>query len=495
MTQATPRIEGGFGVILISVLLGLNVLSTMLLAELPGGNLVNYGATGLFLLSVIVVGMFLRKQVWIGSEWVILIVWLCYSIIPALLSADVESAMFKVLTVLQLGVWALAIHQAIIWRRSAVAPLLMYGTAVTGAYFLSFTSIGGGGGISDNPDAVERVASTLVNANVFGASAVMGLGLCLIAAANRLPLRLKLFQAVLALALIAGVVNSGSRTALIGMIFLLLGSTWALRFWNIRQLMRIMPSLLVFSVIGGAVYYVFKDVPEVAERVDGVFSLEDPNSVFSRLWDFFGVIAAGSLQAEESGESMSQRFDLIKLGIDMMLDSNLLGIGLDNFRVQVGAYSHSNVIEVLVATGVLGLLLYYSIYLALILRCFQILRLDRNHGVARMALVALMTLSLMDIQHVSYDTKQGWLFLAILIASVEVSRRRLLESVREAALEKQSAHEDATDQAHAADSLPSERSGMQAIGSIEAASAVNLKVGKRVSLAAASRLGDPKRPS
>lgn len=400
----------------------------MLLAELPGGNLVNYGVTGLFIFSVVVFGLFARQQVWFGAEWILLIVWLTYAAIPALLAQDLESSMFKVLTILQLAIWALAIKQAILWRRSVSAPLLMYGAAVTGAYVFSF--VGVGVGVQDGaPDAAGRVASTLANANAFGASAVMGLGLCFLAATLGLRDYRRLFQVLLALALIVAVASSGSRTAMLGTIFLLLGTSWAFRFWNMRQAVRFLPSLLVFSAVAAVFYLALKDIPEFAERIDGVFSLEDPNSAVSRLWDFVGVIGAGSVNAEQGGESMSQRLDLVLLGFDLLLQSNLVGIGPGNFGSLVGTYSHSNVIEVLVATGVIGFLLYYSIYLALAVRCLGILRKDRNQETARMALVALATLAIMDIQHVSYDTKQGWLFLAVLIGTVELTRRQLVAKV------------------------------------------------------------------
>ena len=313
----------GIGVIVITLLLSLNVFSTMLLAELPGGNLANYGVTGLFVFAVVLVGLFSRKPVWFGAEWALLMVWLMYAVIPALMSQDLESSMFKVLTVLQLAIWALAIKQAILWRQGSVAPLLMYGAAVTGAYIASFAGIGIGT-VEGDPDAAGRVASTLVNANAFGAAAVMGLCLCLVAAAGGLTLRIRAVQLLLTLALVVAVVNSGSRTALVGMLFLLLGATWAFRFWNVRQLVRLLPSLVLVGAVAGAVYYVFKDVPAFAERVDSVFSLDDPNSMVSRLWDFIGVIGAGTLSAEEGGESMSQRFELVLLGLDLLMQSNLV---------------------------------------------------------------------------------------------------------------------------------------------------------------------------
>ncbi len=482
------KTQRDFGVILISLLLGLNVFSTMLVAELPGGNLVNYGATGLFLLAVIVVGMFSRKAVWFGAEWLLLMVWLCYAMIPSVLAFDVEAGMFKVLTMLQLAVWALAIHQAIIWRHSAIAPLLIYGAAVSGAYLLSFVGIGGGAAAGADP--AGRVASTLANANTFGAAAVMGLGLCLLAAAHKLPTQLKWVQAILTLLLVAAVFNSGSRTALVGMIAMLLGSTWAMRVWSARQFVRTLPMLTVVVVIAAGLYLTFKDVPEVAERLDSIFSLEDPNSAISRLWDFIGVLTAGSVQAEQGGESMSLRLALIEQGLNLLLESHLLGIGLDNFRALMGAYSHSNVIEVLVATGVVGILLYYGIYLALVVRCVGMLRRDWHHAVPRMALVTIATLSLMDIQHVSYDTKQGWLFLAILIAAVEVSRRELVSTQTESRSKPSVASKQDAAQTPAV--TPGERlagaAGLTGIGGLTATAPLSMQVGKNSTLAQAPDL-------
>ncbi|MEM6988611.1 MAG: hypothetical protein AAF499_19045, partial [Pseudomonadota bacterium] len=160
-------------------------------------------------------------------------------------------------------------------------------------------------------------------------------------------------------------------------------------------------------------------------------------------------------------------------------------------RVVVGAYSHSNVIEVLVSTGVIGFLLYYSIYLAFVVRCFSMLRIDSSHTTARMALVALATLALMDIQHVSFDTKQGWLFLAVLIGTVEVSRRQLFARRARARTAASAPPSSSADQPPTAPEVTGLRKNvLTKTAAIAPAPALTLDTSRRVILPSAQKLED-----
>ena len=65
---------------------------------------------------------------------------------------------------------------------------------------------------------------------------------------------------------------------------------------------------------------------------------------------------------------------MIQYGMDYFKERPLLGHGIENFRYlyaqEVGkeTYSHNNYIELLVNNGIVGLLLYYSFYISVILK-------------------------------------------------------------------------------------------------------------------------------
>ena len=68
----------------------------------------------------------------------------------------------------------------------------------------------------------------------------------------------------------------------------------------------------------------------------------------------------------ESNVSDDARANMIKFGLEMFKDKPIFGYGLNNYHLfyPSGQYSHNNYIEVLVSGGIVGLLLYYSMYLS-----------------------------------------------------------------------------------------------------------------------------------
>ncbi len=66
--------------------------------------------------------------------------------------------------------------------------------------------------------------------------------------------------------------------------------------------------------------------------------------------------------------SIPMRDYMIRFGMDLFKDRPLLGHGINNYRVLLGeakgwnTYAHNNLVELLVGTGIIGVLAYYSIY-------------------------------------------------------------------------------------------------------------------------------------
>ncbi len=416
-------------------MLALTTVSIMLLASLPFGNYANYLITAGFLGAVMLAATLGGRTLWLSKEWLLLLVWLLYSILPSLLAEDTERAMFKVLTMCQIAIVVFAVQQTMVWQRRVSWLLIAFGISVSMAYLLTFTSfsVSAVTGSQQNGDDVVRVASTLADANAFGAATVMGLGLCLICGAFSRGAVLKTLTWVVSLVLIAALINSGSRTAVIGMTILLLGATWAFRLWRGEYFVKFLVGLLILGFVGSAIYYAVKDMPVVQDRVEALITGND--SIVVRMTDFIAVVASGlDTSAESSGESIDERLELLTTGADLLIESNLLGVGLDNFATHVGVFAHSNVMEISVNTGVVGFLLYYGIYLMIAWRAFQLTSQSNGHAVPRAVLVSLIAYSVMDITHVSYYAKSSWLFLAMITACLEVFARDLTKhrSLREA---------------------------------------------------------------
>ncbi len=411
---------------LASWMLGLTIVSIMLLASMPYGNYANYAVTAGFLGAVIMAATLGGRSIWLSKEWMLLLVWVFYSILPSLLAIDVEQAMWKIITMLQIAVLVFAIQQTMVWQRRVPVLLIAFGISVSMAYLLTFTGLNLGEvtGSEQNGDDVVRVASTLADANAFGAATVMGLGLCFICGAFSRSGSMKILCWVVGMVLVAALINSGSRTAVIGLTILLFGASWAFRIWRGEYFVKLMAGLLTIALVGGAIFYAVKDMPAVQQRVEAVFTAND--SVVVRMTDFIAVLSSGLDTSEESsGESIDERLALLTAGVDLLIESHFLGVGLDNFAANVGVFAHSNVMEVGVNTGVIGFLLYYGIYLMIAWKAFQLMMQSNGHPVPRTILVGLMAYSVMDMTHVSYYAKSSWLYLAMVTACLEVFARDL----------------------------------------------------------------------
>ncbi len=407
-------------------MLGLTIVSIMLLASMPYGNYANYAVTAGFIGAVAMGATLGGRSLWMSKEWLLLLGWVIYAILPSLMAVDVEAAMWKVVTMLQIAVLVFAVQQTMVWQRSVPFLLIAFGISVSMAYLLTFTGLNLGEvtGSQQNGDDVVRVASTLADANAFGAATVMGLGLCFVCGAFSRSRSMKMLTWIVAMVLITALINSGSRTAVIGLTILLFGASWAFRIWRGEYFIKLIIGLSMLVVVGGAVFYAVKDMPAVQERVEAVFTAND--SVVVRMTDFIAVLASGlDTKAESSGESIDERLALLTAGVDLLIESHFLGVGLDNFAARVGVFAHSNVMEVSVNTGLIGFLLYYSIYLLIAWRAFQLMMQSNGHPVPRTILVGLMAYSVMDVTHVSYYAKASWLYLGMITACLEVFARDL----------------------------------------------------------------------
>ena len=410
-----------------SMLLGGVIFSIVLLAELPGGNLINLAVSGTFVACVLAVTFLGNRALWFGREVGLLVAWLAFSTLPSFFAPDVETAFFKALTMLQLVALVFCVQQVMVWQKSVAFLLMLYGVAVAMAYGVTFTELS----ISQVADTElreggERVASTLVNENKFGAACVMGLSLCLLSAAVGGARWLQLLWAIVVPLLMFAAMNSGSRTALLGAVLVLAGSAWAFKVWRGAFLTRAIVTAPVFAVVGAVLFIVAQSNPIVAERIEQTFDAE--GAIVTRVSEFFTFLATGDSRAE-SGESIDSRTDMIGEGIAILSDNPVIGVGLDNFRhvSEAGTYSHSNPIEVSVSTGLVGLLLYYSIYALIGWRALVLNVRSRGHAVPRMVLVAMAGYSLMDLTHISYYEKTSWLFLALLTATLEIFSRGLAQ--------------------------------------------------------------------
>ena len=404
-----------------SFLLGAVICSAILLATLPGGNLINLAVSVAFVGVILFNAIAGKRALWFSPELLILVAWLCYSMIGTLMAADTGAAMFKSLTMVQVLVLAFCVQQVVIWNRGHSANFIVYGLAVAISYLITFTQFSAQdiAGAEEVAGDVARVASTLNDENTFGAVALMGFSLALIAIAFNTKKAAVLPLGILLVLLLTAVVNSGSRTAFLGAFLVVIGAIWAFRLWRGAALRTFLISSVLAAIACAALFFMAKSIPEVEERIAAVFSTD--SAILERVEGFIDVLVSGDTKAE-SGSSIEGRVSMIKDGLEVVSDYPIAGAGLDNFRTVTGAgtYAHSNLIEVAASTGLIGFSIFHLMYVVLTLRLFKLFCSKGATGtVARLGLVGLMAYFLMDITRVSYYEKTSWIYFAMLGALAE----------------------------------------------------------------------------
>jgi|GEM_PF-1598747 len=410
-------------------LLGAVICSAILLATLPGGNLINMAVSGLFVASVFFSAIAGKRPMWFSPELGILVAWLCYSMVGTLMAMDAEIAMWKSLTMLQILLLAFCIQQVVIWNKGNVGNFVIYGVAVAISYLLTFTQFSAQevAGAEDVAQDVSRVASTLNDENTFGAVSLMGFSLVLMALAKNTKKVFVLPLALLLMLLFMAVVNSGSRTAFLGAFLVLVGAAWAFRLWRGSVFIKLLSTGALAIGLGTMLLLTAKTIPEVEDRIEAVFS--EDSVIVTRVQGFIDVLLSGDTKADD-GNSIDERVSMINDGFGVIADYPFFGAGLDNFRVVTGAgtYAHSNLIEVAASTGVIGLVIFHLMYVVLTLRMFKLFNNTGTAGtIARLSLVGLMAYFLMDITRVSYYEKTSWLYFAIISALIEAHVREQKE--------------------------------------------------------------------
>ena len=132
-------------------------------------------------------------------------------------------------------------------------------------------------------------------------------------------------------------------------------------------------------------------------------------AVGSRLESAMGLLNGGTVDS-----SIISRLNLLRSGINLFKDKPLFGFGMGNYieLVSTELYSHNNYIEIMVGGGIIGLLIYYSLYLELLFR----MRKQRKRKNNALIYYLILILLYFDFTSVSYYSEISGLVLAIVYA-------------------------------------------------------------------------------
>lgn len=113
-------------------------------------------------------------------------------------------------------------------------------------------------------------------------------------------------------------------------------------------------------------------------------------------------------------KSTETRSELISLSFDVFKSHPILGVGLDGFRHTnpYTMYAHNNYMEILSDLGLIGFVIYYSLFFGLIKRTLRE-RFRKHNYNQNIVIIALGAILLMDIASVSYSLEPIHITIAL----------------------------------------------------------------------------------
>lgn len=309
---------------------------------------------------LVIVGFpLIRKSYAMVPEVALYGLFVCWSIVTGFVVADNKPLFLQTMqTLIQIFMLMLIVfalfrrHQTFTycWVIFVINALFMVGYGIFTQGFALFSP-------SMMENRLNPLSGTGTGANGFGLYSVVGI----VSAIALLP-RLKLPLQIVCVGCIglftSAVFLSGSRKSFFALLFIIaiIALSWSLQ--NFGQLWRRVPLLLL---VGGCGYLLVN------------YALSQP------------VLGSRILSSiEERGDPI--REELYQEAIDMFLASPIAGVGLGNFAYhsQYKTYAHSDYAESLADTGLVGFLLYLSIYPLLFIRLYRLMKLVSVHGQRRL---------------------------------------------------------------------------------------------------------------
>lgn len=236
-----------------------------------------------------------------------------------------------------------------------------------------------------------RVDNDLLNANTLG----MGAAYSFLIGLYYAYYEKKIWYLIIMLPTIAMVAFSGSKKAAI---ILVVGTLLLVIFKDLykgnfqKNIWKIIMSTFVVLVI----FFI-------------MFNL----SIFDNLTDRFSMLM-NMFNNEYSDSSTEERYAMMLLGLDIFEAHPILGVGIDNallYNVPRYDYLHSNPFELLADIGIVGVCVYYWIYILIAYRFWKYRDFSSKEYIISFTLFCLVLP--MNVAYVTYSEMTTYLYLAL----------------------------------------------------------------------------------
>lgn len=388
----------------------------------------NFYVTAVFIAVSAATAILERRSFIFPPAVLFLMLWLCYAILPSIGAQDLGLAFDRMWLMLQIVILVSLSINVMIWHGQTTTFALVYCASAVLAYIAALAGIGFGvidESLLREMNSGNRIAGTHQNANQFAMICLMAQLAALYYVVQTKNSYAKLGVVLIIVVLGVAILNTGSRTAFIGMLFLALGLAWAFRIWRVQYFVGALAVISVLGVLGIGTYHALDDDNVVKSRVESYLDDEGLMGRYENLLRLF--VSYGDVEAIDvsTENSVSTRAELIRDAWSSATETPL-GLGLDNFRVVTDRYAHSNFFELLATTGFIGLALYIAIYFSMLGRAFTYMRNPGDTEIlVRIFAISVATLMTTDIADVSYYDKTTWLFMTLAISTIELYRRNI----------------------------------------------------------------------
>ncbi len=221
------------------------------------------------------------------------------------------------------------------------------------------------------------------------------------------------WSAIPALAVAAGylIISTGSRKSSLAFALLVVG--WTLFCSNLKPslsgyLKRSVMVLFALLALVSIIPFVMQETT-LGHRFEGFFQ-------GGRQLGTTG----GEINLKKAAER-NPRYGMYIEGFQLFSENPIFGIGLGNFsaRSKYGKYSHSDMIESLACTGLIGFLLYQSFYVILVFRLIRLIRSTENlysKYRLKLMLLGIVTVLFIGLGTPHYSSQPVFMILACISA-------------------------------------------------------------------------------
>lgn len=299
------------------------------------------------------------------------------------------------LTLIKVGFIVLAVNQLIKNEKDFLTAITIFNFSIVLVFYFNQDLISNLQK-ANKVTGEDRFAGTLTNANAAAmyALSILWSGITLLFSTGT-----KIFIKILTVLTVAValwiIVYSGSKKGLIGVVLFAVFTGWLFIQENKHSFWKtLLASILALALISLTLYYVYNS--PFFDRMQNMVS-GDPHSTAHRIY-------------------------LINTAIETWLEGGktfLAGVGNGNFKDMniLGKYSHSTITETLVASGIIGFLLYFG-SLFFLIRQFNHLRKitlgSRHFSTVFFCLILILLFLFFNSAAVMYDSRDFWPLMGVM---------------------------------------------------------------------------------